>query len=359
MRSSFTAWSKRLAVASISLGAMQAACAAGGPVGPDTIAARQHYFGVNNVDPQTGAVRPDRVILSWTGVSNFAAALKGRVVLLNAFVARDSLLGGQPLGIWPSVKYIGSTPEELAALKPDLILMGHAHFDHAGDIPTVVRANPDVLVVGTAEHCADLSAEVPSIRCFPVFGAGAALGTMADLSRSTIPGVDFTAVKQPHSSAPPDPAADPPFGWRHIGCSVFEQYPVESDEPRAWGGPTSGSIAIAWQIRVGHLAITWQDTAGYIPQAVVDAFASLPPTDVRIASVVVSGRSALALSNSALRPKVFYPVHHDACAWRIKRDLEAYIQSLPASQRPTTVFMADPGDYLKPIIFDPEAKAWK
>src|SRR4051812_20249721 len=34
-----------------------------------TIAARQKYLGVDNVDAKTGAVRSDRVILSWVGVS--------------------------------------------------------------------------------------------------------------------------------------------------------------------------------------------------------------------------------------------------------------------------------------------------
>jgi hypothetical protein len=110
----------------------------------ETIAARQHYFGLDNVDPKTGFVRSDRVILSWTGVSGFAAAFRGTVVLMDAYVARDGgvLIQGQPLGIWPSIKYIGSTPEEMAALKPELVLLGHTHFDHAGDLPAVIRGNP-------------------------------------------------------------------------------------------------------------------------------------------------------------------------------------------------------------------------
>ena len=61
----------------------------------ETIAARQHYFGTENVDPATGAVRDDRVIFSWTGVSSFAAALNGYVVLLDPWIARGTPASGR------------------------------------------------------------------------------------------------------------------------------------------------------------------------------------------------------------------------------------------------------------------------
>ncbi len=288
-------------------------------------------------------------------------------MLLDAYVARDGgvLIQGQPLGIWPSIKYIGTTPEELAALKPELVLLGHTHFDHAGDLPTVIRANPGIVVAGAAEHCTDIKNEVPDVpfECVSMFPAGAPNGTLTPLFGDPIRGVQFTAVKQPHSSAPANPATDPPFGWNLPNCSADTDYPVEPNEPLAWGapnvGPPSGSIAVMWQIRVGRFAIAWQDTAGYIDQNVINAFRSLPQTDVRLASVVVSGRNALALNNGVLRPKLFLPVHHDACGYLIKKDLETFVAGLPESVRPMMRFMADPSDYLKPIVFDPTADIWK
>ena len=333
---------------------------------PETIAARQRYFGLDNVDPRTGAIRPDRVILSWTGVSGFAAAFRGTVVLMDAYVARDGgvLIQGQPLGIWPSIKYIGTTPEELAALKPELVLLGHTHFDHAGDLPAVIQANPGIVVAGAAEHCTDIKNTVSNVpfNCVSMFAADAPNGSMAAL-REGIRGVEFTAVKQPHSSAPANPSADPPFGWNLPNCSADTDYPVEPNEPLAWGapgvGPPSGAISVMWQIRVGHFAIAWQDTAGYIDQNVINSFASLPPTDVRLASVVVSGRAALALNNRALAPKLFYPLHHDACGYLIKKDLEAFIAGLPDAERPRMQFLSDPSDYLKPLVFDPTARIWR
>jgi len=107
------------------------------PLPAETIAARQKFLGLDNVDPRTGAARSDRVILSWIGVSSFVAAFKGHVVILDAYVARAGGFVGAP---WPGIRYVGATVAELAAVKPELILFGHAHFDHAGDLPQVVAA---------------------------------------------------------------------------------------------------------------------------------------------------------------------------------------------------------------------------
>jgi len=345
-----------------------------------TIAARQKFFGLDNVNPTTGAVRDDRVILSWTGVSSFVSAFKGHVVFLDAYIVRD---GGAPLPspAWPSIRYIGSTPEELAAIKPELILFGHAHFDHTGDLPTVVRANPDALVAGTAEHCRDITKEVTdvSFRCLSVFELDADLGTVRDFGEDLLPGVGITAVKQPHSSAPPDPVADPTFPFPAEGCRTFpglafDQYPIQPGEPLSWGyltfGPPSGIIAIAWQIRVGDFALLWEDTTGYISgncqvrgeigcERVPGAFARLPQTDVRLGAIAVSGRSVLLAHNKAVREKVFIPLHHDACGYFSKKDVEDVMARIPEYRRPQLWFISDPGDYLRPIVFNPDAEIWR
>ena len=60
------------------------------------VKARQRFFGAANVDARTGAVRPDRVIFSWYGVTNFALAIRGHVVLLDAWVAARRALGLHP-----------------------------------------------------------------------------------------------------------------------------------------------------------------------------------------------------------------------------------------------------------------------
>jgi len=349
------------------------------PLPAETIAARQKFLGLDNVDPRTGAVRSDRVILSWVGVSSFVAAFKGHVVILDAYVARA---GGFASAPWPGIRYVGATVEELAAVKPELILFGHAHFDHAGDLPQVVRANPHAVVAGAAEHCRDIENEVRdvSFRCISMFPEHADLGSVAELPNDVLPGVGITAIKQPHSSAPKDRVADPPFPFGSAACKTtpglaFSQYPVEPDDPLSWdyktAGPPSGIIAVAWQIRVGEFALLWEDTAGYIVgncavrgeigcARVPQAFANLPArTDVRVGSIVVAGRSVFSQHTNAVREKLFIPIHHDACGYMAKKDLDVEVAKLPAEIRPKVWFLNDPGDYLRPIVFDPNAKAWR
>src|SRR5262245_28631062 len=78
---------------------------------PEMIAARQRFFGLDNVDPETGAVRSDRVILSWFGITSYAASFNGHVVLLDAYVNRYRR----------AMSYTGTTPDEVAALRPETI----------------------------------------------------------------------------------------------------------------------------------------------------------------------------------------------------------------------------------------------
>ena len=213
-----------------------------------------------------------------------------------------------------------------------------------------------------------------------MFPERADLGSVAELPKDVLPGVGITAIKQPHSSAPRDPVADPPFPFGSAACKTtpglaFSQYPVEPDDPLSWdyqtAGPPSGIIAVAWQIRVGEFALLWEDTTGYVVgncavrgeigcDRVPQAFANLPArTDVRVGAIAVAGRSVFSQHTNAVREKLFIPVHHDACGYMAKKDLDAEVAKLPAEIRPKVWFLNDPGDYLRPIVLDPNAKAWR
>lgn len=52
------------------------AMAGGRASSPEVTAARQKFFGQQNVDPRTGAVRDDQVIVSWITNASFAVAIK-------------------------------------------------------------------------------------------------------------------------------------------------------------------------------------------------------------------------------------------------------------------------------------------
>lgn len=324
-----------------------------------TIAARQRFFGFDNVNPRTGAVRNDRVIISWYGVSSFAASFSGHVVLLDGFMARGRS------GTWRHNKnYVGTDLPEIAALKPEAYFFGHGHSDHAGNLPALVRLMPDVPLFGAQEHCSDIENEVRDVRfsCTPVFRAGASFGEVAELPPSLLPGVGITAVRQPHSSRSPDPVANPPFDTMQVkvrDCAAFNLYPPDGTEPTPWGGPTSGTVSISWQFRVGNFALVWSDTTGDISlTAVPEAFASLPQTNVLFGSIAVSPRIVFNQHVMALRPQIFLPIHHDPCAYDVKKQMDDQLATVPAAIRPRLWYLTDPGDYLRPIAFDPSSPAW-
>ncbi|HYH58415.1 MAG TPA: hypothetical protein VD790_04250 [Thermoleophilaceae bacterium] len=107
----------------------------------ETIAARQHFFGAENVAAD-GSVRSDRVILSWFSVASVAAALDGHVVLLDGYIHKEESLPN----------YVPTTTDELAALMPEALFIGHGHFDHAAKGGEII-ARTGAFLVGTPEHC--------------------------------------------------------------------------------------------------------------------------------------------------------------------------------------------------------------
>ena len=65
---------------------------------------------------------PAYVTLHWTGVSSFVITIGGHLLLFDAWEIIGAVEDYVPIG-----------REELAALDPEAILVGHGHFDHAGD----------------------------------------------------------------------------------------------------------------------------------------------------------------------------------------------------------------------------------
>lgn len=112
-----------------------------------------------NVDPRTGAVDPNKIILSWFGVSSFAMAIRGTVVLLDAWVPRGVFSG-----------YVPTSAAEVARLRPRALFLGRGHFDHGGDT-AFIAARSNAVVVGTREMCREVTDQAPDgvrIRTRPI-----------------------------------------------------------------------------------------------------------------------------------------------------------------------------------------------
>ena len=140
------------------------------------IAARQKFFGSENVNDKTGKVREDRVAFSWLTNATFAAAMKGHVVLLDSFVTRLEVMPGRtPFVI-----------QDLVDLRPEAIFLGHGHFDHA-DNAAYIAQQTGAVIYATPETCDNMHIDatnnfnngytlVPTVNCKTITDRGSTPG---------------------------------------------------------------------------------------------------------------------------------------------------------------------------------------
>jgi L-ascorbate metabolism protein UlaG (beta-lactamase superfamily) len=336
----------------------------------ETVAAREHFFGAENVAPD-GSVRDDRVILSWFSVASVAAALDGHVLLLDAYIHKEE----------DAPNYVPATTEELVALAPEAIFVGHGHFDHAAAGGEII-ARAGAFLVGTPEPCdqakqqaAEYTGHAVDVRCIDAVTRASEPGAEVNELRPFDDRIEVTALKHLHSAAEaPDgenhettlgnlPLPDPRLVLLHPpGPSVLSNLTTEGDE---------GS-SILYQFRLGDFSLIWNDTAGPLRERgphLFEALSKLPPTDVELGSVLgfndpTNGLRDIVDYVERLKPTVFYPVHHDFVAeygasQRMKGIMEREMArrgELPTELR----WLYDPQDYLRPSLmtFDPEAPRW-
>jgi len=339
---------------------------------PSLVQARQHFFGAENVNPVTGKVRPDRVILSWFSVSSLAATLRGRVVLLDTYIdSREDYPNRVP-----------TTLNELVALQPEMIFIGHGHFDHA-DTAGYLAGVTGATVVGTPEHCAQVRADAQAalgspvaIKCVEAVSANSVPGAEVNELSVLQPDVCITAFKHVHSAAePPDPTfpLNPPVLIPDPGTLLLHPPgPGPSDHISSAGDE---GWSLFYQFRMDDFALAWHDTVGPLKERapqVFDVMRSLPPTDVEAGAILGFNLFTNSVRDpvmyiDALEPKIFVPLHHDfrfvtpessGDDWKAAMEREMVV--LPASKRPELRWLYDPVDYLRPglLTFDIKAPYW-
>ena len=348
------------------------AAVAPGSAAPASTTMRVKYFGADNVDASTGAIRSDRVILSWFGVTNFAAAIGGHVVLLDAWIPRGEYSG-----------YVPSTPAELAALQPEFIFAGHSHFDHLADAAEIMTLDPTITLVGTAEHCTQVRSQAmnDSLRCIEVVPEGAAPGTEElnlapklnwnDVAVRAIKHI-HSAGRQPDSNDPHTPVVPPP----DLGI-IAEHLPSPDDTAMLIShlGDEEGGTLL-YRFDVGGFSLAWHDSSGPLkqdqPELLTQIAKNFGPVDVELGAImgfnqITNGLGDPRTYTEALRAKVFVPTHHDNWAPPVSTNAEGYrtfveaeLQKIPADHRPELLFIADPHDYVDPTVlnFDINAARW-
>lgn len=320
----------------------------------ESIAARRRFFGPANVDAR-GHLRRDRVVLSWFGVSNFAMAIGGRVVLLDAWVPRGTYSG-----------YVPADVDDLIALRPSHVFIGHGHFDHAADAPAIAAAT-GALVVGTAEHCAQVHAQSGGVaRTAPVLPVAAPEGATSSLNFGP---VRVDVVKHVHS-APEAPAsgADPLLPAPDL-MACLEHPPTVTDvlDTVLHQGDQEGG-ALAYRFRIGDFSLVWHDSSGPLHSKAPNARRALRRwrrPDVHLGSIQGFGQYTNGLRDpmwyvETLRPRLFVPGHHDnwlppasSPASTYESRLREALAALP-SGAPKLRMLRDPDDYVNPerLTFD-------
>jgi len=334
----------------------------GGPIASravtaeETVALRRRYFGAENVDA-TGAVRKDRVILSWVGVVNFAMAIRGHVVLLDAWVPRGGTTG-----------YVPSSPAELAALRPEAIFIGHAHFDHAADAVPIAVASGATLV-GSADQCAELLSRVTTPmppRCVSGLPPGSAPGTRAAVD--VLGGVGTDIFQSLHSAVAAPDAQD----GLHVpvlplpSTTQLEHPPSPQDLAHIVGVlPDAEAGTVLYRFATGDFSMVWNDSAGPLTDqapGALERMRELRPVDLHVGAIQGFGQFTNGMRDirqyiEAVGSPLFVPGHHDDWAAGITTKGENYREPLrqelariPADRRPQVRFISDPADYVKPEI---------
>jgi hypothetical protein len=149
-----------------------------------TIAARQRFFGSDNVDAQSGRINQDKVIFSWLTNATFAAAIHGHVVLLDSFVTRLEVVPGRtPFVI-----------QDLLDLQPEAIFLGHGHFDHA-DNAAYIAAQIGATIYATPETCDNMAIDATN-NFNNHFTSASTVKCVSLTSRGSLPGAEIVSVKQ-------------------------------------------------------------------------------------------------------------------------------------------------------------------
>jgi len=187
------------------------------------VAARQKFFGAENVDATTGAVKKNEVIFSWATNASLVVSVEGRIVLLDTYIGRLEL--PPP----PGVSDLRRTPinvQDLVDLHPEAIFLGHGHGDHA-DNAAYIAKQLNIPIYASPETCDVMQVDVTRmfndpntanggvriipdgnpVNCIPVVARGSVPGTQIVHLTQLEPLACIIAFKHIHSgTVPTDPS---------------------------------------------------------------------------------------------------------------------------------------------------------
>ena len=284
-------------------------------------------------DPHTLAVR-------WTGFSNYELAYKGKILLLDAYFDRGA--NYPPLGF---------TAADVR--KADVILIGHAHYDHMSDAASVALRTK-AIVVGAPITTDKLKTQsVPEAQIRTVTGKGGEL--------LKFDGFTVEPILGQHGK--PD---------RHVAETIEGAYnslltkptPEQEAEERAIAARGSSDPRITDEGTIAYLItfddgfrVMYRDSGGRVTAYEKAAMDKLPGVDLALvaisADVLNVPTQQQALEHMRLyKPDVFMPAHHDGALrghLPLWRSTEPVFQALK-DENPRIVTVS--AGYREPTCFD-------
>jgi hypothetical protein len=167
----------------------------------DMITARSKFFGAENVDQHTGAVRHDRVIISWVTNASLAASIEGRIVLLDTYINR---LEVPPPAGQADLRRTPINVSDLVNLHPEAIFLGHGHGDHADNAAYIAKLD-NVPIYSSPETCAVMQADIQRMANDPNTANGGVkiipdanpVQCIAVVGRGSVPGSQVNTINIP------------------------------------------------------------------------------------------------------------------------------------------------------------------
>jgi len=332
-------------------------------VSPEAAALRADLLGEH-------AGQPGWVTLHWTGVSSFIVTVNQHLFLFDAWEIIGAVNDYLPLG-----------REELAALEPEAILIGHGHFDHAADAGYVAGLSGAV-VVGSEEICTvaeqtavregvpdDFRCAITGTMTEPPMGTMQTLQLFADLAPVSILQHVHSAATEPGPDNEPNPSA--PIMDPQPYIDHFQDDPEELARFLAQQQESNQGGTWLYHLVVGDFTLVLGDSAGPIfqSQAIRDALDRFPGCVDVLANAIlgfdqpVSGLQDPRLYVEHAHPKVFIPTHADAWAPVISAGQAQYVDLMEAElatlpNPPETIWLLDPDDYLAEVAFDVTDSRW-
>jgi hypothetical protein len=268
--------------------------------------------------------------------------------------------------------------EDLVAQQPEVIFVGHGHFDHAGDMGSVAGRTGATVVAGeatcmTAREQAARDGNHDRFDCrvlgnttSPVPGTTQRLRIWEDME-------EVSVLRHVHSAA--DPAdllngglpmifiPDLLVYLQHLNTDPQEiLWFLQSVDDEVGNSPDGGTWA--YHLKVGDFTLLWHDSAGPIAEGddyakeIKCALDSFPGcVDVQLGTIVGFGAFTSGLRDVSLyvqhaHPRVSLPNHHDAWlpiagpgAASYELQWRAEIASMP--NPPELDYLRDPEDYLR------------